>query len=29
MCDKQRFGLGALLLLVLMLFAGGQAAAMD
>ena len=29
MCDKQRFGLGARLLLVLMLFAGGQAAAMD
>ena len=29
MCNKQRFSLGALLLLVLMLFAGGQAVAMD
>lgn len=29
MCDKQRFSLGARLLLVLMLFAGGQAVAMD
>ena len=29
MCNKQRFSLGARLLLVLMLFAGGQAVAMD
>ena len=29
MCDKQRFGLGTRLLLVLTLFAGGQAVAMD
>ena len=29
MCNKQRFGLGARLLLVLTLFVGGQAVAMD